>query len=104
MNDAMSFVNCLCIGGDLAFVDAEGHLVPAVWPEAAGLYAKPMDAVRKVLNLGKVTGVFLDKHIINVIRIKRSYGESDHPGSELGFFLEVARGRGILSRVPTAQK
>jgi hypothetical protein len=44
-----------------------------------------------------------EKHIINVIRIKRSYGESDHPGSELGFFLEVARGRGILSRVPTAQ-
>lgn len=48
--------------GDLAFVDAEGHLVPAVWPEAEGLYAGPMAAVRKVLNLGKVTGVFLDKH------------------------------------------
>lgn len=48
--------------GDLAFVDADGHLVPAVWPEAEGLYAKPMQAVRNVLNLGKVTGVFLDKH------------------------------------------
>ena len=48
--------------GDLAFVDADGHLVPAVWQEAEGLYAKPMQAVRNVLNLGKVTGVFLDKH------------------------------------------
>lgn len=47
--------------GDLAFVDSEGHLIPAVWPEAVGLYAAPMQAVRNVLNLGKVTGVFLDK-------------------------------------------
>lgn len=49
--------------GDLAFVDADGNLVPAVWPEADGLYAGPMAAVRKVLNLGKVTGVFLTDRV-----------------------------------------
>ena len=37
-----------------------------------------------------------NRHIANIIRIKLDYGEPNTPGSELGFFIELARKRGIL--------
>jgi hypothetical protein len=42
-----------------------------------------------------------NRHIGNIIRIKQGYNEPDYRGSELGFFLELARARGI--RIPTSQ-
>lgn len=63
--------NCHCCRrffeayGGLVFINPEtGEMIPAVWPEGVGQYQAPLQAVKNVLMVGRVTGVFLDSDAV----------------------------------------